>query len=93
MTTVVDLGEMLAHRRKALKMTQTQVGREAGLRQEVVSRLENGQQTDFSVSKLLRLAAVLNLALTLTPSVSSRPTLETLLVERKAGANTGPTAR
>ena len=48
---------------------------------------------DFSVGKLLRLAHALGLELTLTPLARRRPTLETLLDERKHGANTGPQSR
>ena len=90
MTTLTDLGQMLARRRKELGKTQVTVAHETGLRQEEVSRLENARLSDFTVGKLLRLARALDLELSLRPRGTLRPTLETLLVERRSGANTGP---
>jgi HTH-type transcriptional regulator/antitoxin HipB len=93
MKTVVDLGAELKARRQELKKSQTVLGAETGLRQEVLSRLEHGRLADFSVGKLLLLARALGLDVTLTPLAAHRPTLDTLLDERKNGTNTGPTAR
>jgi HTH-type transcriptional regulator / antitoxin HipB len=93
MKTVVDLGAELAARREELGRTQSDLGAETGLRQEVLSRLERGRLSDVSVSKLLRVAHALGLELTLAPLKRELPTLETLLVERKHGANTGPSSR
>lgn len=93
MKTVVDLGTELKARRQEIKMSQTALGRESELRQEVLSRLEHGRLADFSVGKLLRLAHALGLEVTLTPLVRRRPTLEVLLSEVKQGANTGPASR
>jgi transcriptional regulator with XRE-family HTH domain len=91
--TVVDLGAELAARREALGRTQSDLGAETALRQEVLSRLERGRLADVSVSKLLRVAHALGLELALVPLNRERPTLETLLEERRQGSNTGPTAR
>jgi predicted XRE-type DNA-binding protein len=93
MKTVVELGAEIKARRRELKKSQTALGVESDLRQEVLSRLEHGRLADFSVGKLLRLAHALGLELTLTPLARRRPTLETLLDERKHGANTGPQSR
>lgn len=93
MKTIVDLGAELATRRKELSRTQSDLGAEVALRQEVLSRLERGQLSDVSVSKLLRIAHALGLELALVPLKRERPTLETLLTERKQGTNTGPNAR
>lgn len=93
MKTVVDLGAELLARRQDIGRTQTALGAETGLRQEVLSRLERGRLADVSVSKLLRVAHALGLELTLTPVKRELPTLDTLLAERRRGANTGPDAR
>jgi HTH-type transcriptional regulator / antitoxin HipB len=93
MKTVVELGAELKARRRELKKSQTALAVETGLRQEVLSRLEHGRLADFSVGKLLLLAHALGLDVTLTPLAPRRPTLDTLLDERKQGANTGPTSR
>jgi transcriptional regulator with XRE-family HTH domain len=91
--TIVDLGAELAACREALGRTQSDLGTETALRQEVLSRLERGRLSDVSVSKLLRVAHALGLELELVPLKRERPTLDTLLTERKQGANTGPNAR
>jgi HTH-type transcriptional regulator/antitoxin HipB len=93
MKTMVDLGAELKARRQEMKKSQVELGAESGLRQEVLSRLEHGRLADFSVGKLLRLAHALGLEVTLTPLGRRRPTLDTLLEERKQGANTGPESR
>lgn len=85
-----ELGETLAERRRTLGKTQAQVAHEAGLRQEEVSRLENAKLPDFTVGKLLKLARALSLEVTVRPRETVRPTLETVLMEHRAGANTGP---
>jgi HTH-type transcriptional regulator / antitoxin HipB len=90
MTTLANLGEVLAKRRKELGKTQAALAREAGLRQEEVSRFENARLSGFTVGKLLRVARALELELGLAPRGNVRPTLETLLAERRSGANTGP---
>lgn len=89
MTTFHELSEVLVLRRRDLKKTQAQVAHEAGLRQEEVSRLENARLPDFTVGKLLKVARALNLEVALKPRESVKPTLETLLIERRSGANTG----
>jgi HTH-type transcriptional regulator / antitoxin HipB len=90
MTTLADLGKTLARRRRELGKTQATLAGETGLRQEEVSRLENARLSDFTVGKLLRVARALDLELSLGPGRPARPTLETLLAERRSGANTGP---
>jgi transcriptional regulator with XRE-family HTH domain len=93
MKTVVDVGAELKIRRNALDKSQTALGAETGLRQEVLSRLEQGRLADFPVGKLLLVAHALGLELTLTPLAPRRPTLDTLLDERRQRLNTGPTSR
>lgn len=90
MTTLADLGALLSRRRRDLGKTQAALARETGLRQEEVSRLENARLPDVTLGKLLRVARALDLQLSLAPGGAIRPTLETLLAERRNGANTGP---
>lgn len=91
--TIVDLGAELATRRQAFEKSQAEVAAAAGLRQDMLSRLERGRLPDVSVSKLLRVAHSLGLELTLAPPAQERPTLDTLREERSQGVNTGPIAR
>lgn len=79
-----QLCAQLAERRRALGYTQVKVANLSRLRQEEVSRLELGKLTGLTVVKLLRVAQVLGLELVLQPELAGRPTLETVLAERRA---------
>lgn len=93
MQTLSELGELLAARRKELRKTQSEVGRLAGLRQEELSRLERGQLPGFTAGRLLRLAHVLGLEMSLQPMASRGYTLDVLLEQVRSGANTGPDSK
>jgi len=56
-----ELGRQLSHRRRALKMTKSQLAVRAGRVREVIYRLENGQDT--TVSSLMAVLGALGLAL------------------------------
>jgi HTH-type transcriptional regulator / antitoxin HipB len=90
--TLADLGQRFRALRKAAGKTQTEVARAVGMRQEALSRFESGRAVDFSLSKLLRLLQVLDLALDFKPVVR-RPSLGDVLREVRQGHNTGPNAR
>ena len=87
MTTFQRLGEIFLQRRKALRKTQAQIARDAGLRQEEVSRLENARLPDFTVGKLLRLAHALHLDVTVRPRGTAKLTLESVLTEYGTGGD------
>ncbi len=93
MQTLPELGALLAARRKELGKTQGEVGRQAGMRQEELSRLERGQLPGFTANRLLRLAHVLGLTLSLQSTASKGRTLDVLLDEVRSGANTGPDSK
>ena len=93
MKTVADLGLELQALRKASGKPQRELAAETLTRQEALSRLERGRSADFSVAKLLRLAQALGVEVVLVPSTSVRPTLESVLSERRQGANVGPESR
>jgi HTH-type transcriptional regulator / antitoxin HipB len=81
MQTLIDLGQALAERRKALGLKQGLVAEKSGLSQALLSRLEKGQLTEFGSRKLLSLLAVLGLELAFT-EVGSTGTLDELRRER-----------
>lgn len=93
MKTVADLGLELQALRKASGKPQRELAAETLMRQEALSRVERGRNADFSVAKLLRLAQALGVEVVLVPSTGARPTLESVLSERKQGANVGPESR
>ncbi len=62
-------------------MKQGQVAARSGLSQALLSRLENGQLSEFGARKLMAVLAVLGLELTLT-EVGTEGTLDELRRER-----------
>jgi HTH-type transcriptional regulator / antitoxin HipB len=61
MQTLAELGEAVAARRKALKMSQSEVASRTGLTRETLVRFERGQLTEFGSRKLLAVLAVLGM--------------------------------
>jgi HTH-type transcriptional regulator / antitoxin HipB len=81
MQTLAELGEAVATRRKALKMSQSEIARRTGLTRETLVRFERGQLTEFGSRKLLALLAVLGMELNFT-EVKTAGTLDELRRER-----------
>lgn len=81
MQTLQELGRALAERRKALGLKQGMVAEQSGLSQELLSRLERGQLSEFGSRKLLALLAVLGMELTFTEARTAG-TLDELRRER-----------
>ena len=92
MKTLSELGEQYQALRKTAGKTQQDVCLAVGMRQEALSRFERGRGADFSADKLLRLLQVLELQIEFTPT-TRRPTLTTLLQERRSNTNVGPDSR
>lgn len=81
MQTIVDLGHAIAERRRWLGLKQGDVARQAGVAQEMLSRLERGRCSEFGARKLLAIAAVLGMEIDLIETVASG-SLEDLRHER-----------
>ena len=81
MQNLQELGHALAERRKALGLKQGFVAEQSGLSQELLSRLERGQLTEFGSRKLMALLAVLGMELVFT-EVGVAGTLDELRRER-----------
>lgn len=71
MQTIVDLGHAIADRRRSLGLKQGEVARQAGVAQEMLSRLERGRCAEFGARKLLAIVAVLGLEVDLIETVPS----------------------
>jgi transcriptional regulator with XRE-family HTH domain len=56
-----EIGEAVAARRKALKLSQREVAAHCGLTRETIVRFERGQLTEFGFRKLLAVLAVLGM--------------------------------
>ncbi len=81
MRTLPELGEAVAAKRKALKLSQSEVANRTGLTRETLVRFERGQLSEFGSRKLLAVLAVLGLEISLT-EVGRSGTLDELRRER-----------
>ena len=81
MRTLTELGEALAARRKALKMSQSEVAKSIGLTRETLLRFERGQLAEFGSRKLLAVLAVLGMEMSFV-EVGVSGTLDELRRER-----------
>jgi len=81
METLTSLGTQIAARRKALKLSQTMLARNAGVSRATLDALENGRSGELGFSKMTRLLAALGLELKLQNAASRRPTLDELTQE------------
>ena len=75
------IGSQIAEHRKALKLSQTELARKAGLSRATLDALENGRAGELGFSKVTKLLAALGLELTLQTASTQRPTLEELMQE------------
>lgn len=82
MQTLAELGEAVAARRKALKLTQSFIAEKSGLTRETLSRFERGKVTEFGSRKLMAVLAVLGLKLNFQGGGMSG-TLDELRIERR----------
>jgi HTH-type transcriptional regulator/antitoxin HipB len=65
------MGQEVAAQRKRLGLRQGKVAVQAGITQELLSRFENGQLSEFGSRKLLAVLAVLGLELSFTTAGTS----------------------
>ena len=84
MHSLSELGATLAVRRRALKLTQAELARRAGVSRELVSRLEGGSVPEVGVRKLIALLAALELELRVDERGAGE-TLDELRRERSGG--------
>ena len=81
MQTLAELGWAVAAKRKALKLSQSEVASRTGLTRETLVRFERGQLTEFGSRKLLAVLAVFGLEISFT-EVGAAGTLDELRRER-----------
>lgn len=71
MQTLQELGAAIAAKRQALGLKQGAVATQAGITQELLSRVERGRLSEFGARKLLAVLAVLGLELQFTAAGAS----------------------
>lgn len=83
MQTLLELGEAVAQRRKALGLKQADVAAQAGVTAESLSRFERGRSAELGARKLLAVLAVLQSELDIVP-MGHAGNLDALRQERSA---------
>jgi transcriptional regulator with XRE-family HTH domain len=81
MLDLSSVGGQIAERRKALKLSQSSLARQAGVSRATLDALENGRAGELGFAKIARLLAALGLELKLAAGGSQRPTLDELMQE------------
>ena len=71
MQTLQELGESVAHRRKALGLRQQTIAKQTGITPESLSRFERGRGAEFGTRKLLAVLAALGMELDIVPTGQS----------------------
>jgi transcriptional regulator with XRE-family HTH domain len=81
MLDLTSIGSQIAERRKALKLSQTELSGKAGVSRATLDALENARTGEMGFAKVTRLLSALGLELKLQPASSRRPTLDELMQE------------
>jgi len=81
MRSLPELGEAVAARRKAFKLSQREVAARTGLTRETIVRFERGHVTEFGSRKLLAVLAMLDMEMSFN-EVGVSGTLDELRRER-----------
>lgn len=81
MADLISISQEIAERRKALKLSQVELSRKAGISRATLDALENGRAAEIGFTKVTKLLASLGLELTLQTALSERPTLDKLMEE------------
>ena len=81
MLTLLGMGTEVATRRKAARLSQTELARKAGISRATLDALENGRSGELGFSKISKILAVLGLELRVQDAKPKRPTLDELLSE------------
>ena len=83
MLDLICIGEETVRRRKALKLSQTELSRRARVSRATIDALENARIGELGFSKVTRLLTALGMELRLETARSQRPTLDELMQENR----------
>jgi transcriptional regulator with XRE-family HTH domain len=81
MLHLTSIGIEIATRRKALRLTQSELAQKAGVSRATLDALENGRCGELGFSKVTNILTALGLELKLQAANLRRPTLDELLEE------------
>jgi transcriptional regulator with XRE-family HTH domain len=83
MLPLIDVAEQIAKRRRAIGLTQAELARMARVSRSTLDALENGRMGELGYAKVSNILTALGLEFTLQVAVSSRPTLDELMLENE----------
>ena len=83
MLDLISIGEETVRRRKALKLSQTELSGRARVSRATIDALENARIGELGFSKVTRLLTALGMELRLETARSQRPTLDELMQENR----------
>lgn len=78
MLSLIDIGELVATRRREMRMSQTELGKQARISRATIVALEGGALPELGYGKVCRLLAVLGMELKAGTANMGRPTLDDL---------------
>lgn len=83
MLFLIDIGEQIAKRRKAVGLTQAELAKAARVSRSTLDALENGRMGELGYTKVNNVLVALGLELTIQVAVNRRPTLDDLKLENE----------
>ncbi len=81
MLTLCTVGEQIANKRKALRLTKSALAQRAKVGLSTLDALENGRMGELGYSKITNILSALGLELKLQEASGRRPTLDELMQE------------
>ena len=81
MLSLNNLASEIIARRKALRLSQSELALKAGISRATLDALENGRSGELGFSKISKILSSLGLELKLQEATPRRPTLDELLEE------------
>lgn len=81
MLSLNNLASEIIAKRKALRLSQSELARKAGISRATLDALENGRSGELGFSKISKILSSLGLELKLQEATPRRPTLDELLEE------------
>jgi len=81
MLPISTIAEQIAHKRKALGLSQAALAKKAHIGRSTLDDLENGRMGELGYTKISNILAALGLEMRIQQASSSRPTLEELMSE------------
>ena len=83
MLLLIDIGEEISKRRKAVGLTQTELAKMARVSRSTLEALENGRMGELGYTKVNNILISLGLEFKLQVAASKRPTLDDLMLENE----------